>query len=384
MNHPAPLVTIILPCLNEEGAIVACLQEIQRALAAGNWPAEVIVVDNNSRDRSAALVLDYQAHFPPLRLVEEKQSGYGFAYQRGLKEAQGRYIFMADADGTYDFGELPRFIRALQDGADLAVGNRFSGGIAAKAMPWPNRYIGNPFLSWLVRRLFRVKINDIHCGARAISRGALDRLNLCTGGMEFASEMIIKAARQNLRLVELPIAYRPRIGESKLHSLSDGWRHLRFILLYSPLFLFFLPGAALFALGLIMMAIFYFSQPVIFGVPLYTHPMFIFSVMIILGYQLILFSGFSKVYAITQLDDNDRLIESLFRHITIEKTGLFGLLLAAVGAIIYLSILIGWLNSGFGALPEIKESIIALTLLVLGIQTFFAAFMFSILGIKNK
>ncbi|MFA5184813.1 MAG: glycosyltransferase family 2 protein [Patescibacteria group bacterium] len=379
-----PDISIVLPCLDEEGAIILCLQEIQATLGAQSWSAEVIVVDNNSRDQSAALVRAYQAHWPTVRLLTEKKEGYGFAYLQGLKNAQGKYIFMADADGTYNFADLPLFIKQLDAGADLIVGNRFGGQLADKSMPWLNRYIGNPFLSWLVRLFFKVKITDIHCGARAISRSALSKLSLYTGGMEFASEMIIKAARKNLRIEELPINYRPRIGESKLRSWSDGWRHLRFILLYSPLFLFFLPGAILFSLGLIFMLIFYFSNPVIWGVQLYVYPMFLFSVMVILGYQLILFSGFSKIYAITHLGDDHRLIENLFKKITIERTGLIGLLLAIAGAVIYLSIFFGWLNSHFGELQEIKESIIALTLLIVGVQTFFAAFMFSILGIKNK
>ncbi len=382
--NPSPEISLILPCLDEEGAILSCLEEIKGTIRDNSLVAEVIVVDNNSRDNSAQIVKDCQLTWPELRLISEKKEGYGFAYLQGLRNAKGKYIFMADLDGTYDFKEFPQFINKLRQGADLVIGNRFTGKISDKSMPWPHRYIGNPFLSKLVRLFFKVKIGDIHCGARAISRAALEKINLYTGGMEFASEMIIKAAQKNLIISEIPIEYRRRIGQSKLHSLTDGWRHLRFILLYSPLVLFFLPGAVLFSLGAAFMLIFYFFNPVIWGVQLYVHPMFLFSVMIILGYQLILFSGFSKIYAITHLGDTNRLIESLFRHITIEKTGLAGLLLAIGGGIIYLSIFIGWLRSDLGSLQEIKSSMIGLTLLVVGIQTFFAAFMFSILGIKNK
>lgn len=382
MNQPE--ISILLPCLDEERGILFCLEEIKRTIALNSLSAEVIVIDNNSRDASVSLVKTYQVDFPELRLLKEDREGYGFTYLQGLKNSLGKYIFMADADGTYDFKDIPRFVERLKNGSDLVIGNRFAQKITADSMPWLNRYVGNPFLSFLVHLFFRVNIGDTHCGARAISRAALEKINLCTGGMEFASEMIIKAAQKNLLITELPIEYRKRLGQSKLHSFSDGWRHLRFILLYSPLILFFLPGAILFLSGATLMFIFYFFNPTIFGVRFYSHPMFLFSVLIILGYQLILFGGFSKIYAITHLGDNNRLVEKLFRHITIEKTGLLGLLMAIAGAIIYLSIFISWLNSDFGSLPGVKESVIGLTLLVVGIQTFFAAFMFSILGIKNK
>ena len=379
-----PEISIILPCLNEEAAIITCLEEIRKTVTTHSLNVEVIVVDNNSNDSSAKLVKDFQTNFPPLRLIQEKKEGYGFTYLKGFDNARGKYIFMADSDGSYDFSDIPRFIAPLRAGADLVIGNRFAQKISAGVMPWSHRYIGNPFLSFLVRLFFGVNISDTHCGARAISQTARKEINLCTGGMEFASEMIIKAARKNLKIVEIPIAYRERLGESKLHSMTDGWRHLRFILLYSPLLLFFLPGLLLFLPGIGLMILFYFSNPIIFGVEFYVHPMFLFSVMIILGYQLILFGGFSKIYAITHLEDTNHFLESLFRHITIEKTSLLGLIMASAGAIIYLSIFNSWVGSHFGALRGIKESVIGLTLLVVGIQTFFAAFMFSILGIKNK
>ena len=378
-----PEISIILPCLNEEKGIIFCLDEIKKTISENFLSAEVIVVDNNSKDKSLNLLEEYKQNFAELKIIKENKEGYGFAYLAGLKVSIGQYIFMADSDGTYRFSDIPLFINALKNGNDLIIGNRFSKKISHEEMPWLNHYIGNPVLSSLVRLFFKVKVTDIHCGARAISQEALKKINLNTGGMEFASEMIIKAAKKNLIINEVPIDYRPRLGKSKLNSLSDGWRHLRFILLYSPLFLFFIPGITLFLLGVALMLVFYFSSPSIFGIQFYVHPLFLFLVMIVLGYQLILFSGFSKIYAITHLGDKNNLIESLFRHITIEKTGLFGIILALIGAAIYLSIFISWISSGFGAISGIKESVLGLTLLVLGIQTFFAAFMFSILGIKN-
>ena len=377
-------ISIILPCLNEEKAITYCLDEIKRIINDNSLDAEVIVVDNNSKDNSVKILSIYQKNFPELILVSEKKGGYGFAYLKGLSIVSGQYIFMADADGTYNFSQIPVFINKLKSGYDMVIGNRFSYKMDDKSMPWLHRYIGNPILSSLVRLFFGVKIHDIHCGARAMTRNALDKLILYTGGMEFASEMIISATKQSLKIAEIPIEYRVRIGESKLNSFTDGWRHLRFILLYSPLIIFLLPGLVIFSSGVVFMFIFYFYEPVIFGIKFYTHPIFLFSLMIILGYQLILFSFFSKIYAITHLGDSNKFIQSLFNKITIEKTILIGSITIFIGGYIYISIFNGWINSGLGSLDEIKESIIGLTIIVLGVQTFFSAFIFSILGIKNK
>jgi len=379
-----PEISIIVPCLNEEEAIASCLFEVQSAIKEYSLSVEVIVVDNNSKDKTAEIVKNFQISFPELILVKESREGYGLAYLKGLSIARGKYIFMADGDGSYDFSEINKFLDALKTGSDLVVGNRFAGKMAKSAMSFSHRYLGNPFLSGLVRLFFKVKINDIHCGARAISKIALDKINLHTGGMEFASEMIIKASRQKLKITEVPVIYRPRLGRSKLNSLTDAWRHIRFILLYSPLFLFLLPGIVLLFFGIFFMGLFYFSNPILFGVPLYVHPLFFFSILVILGYQLILFSGFSKIYAITHLGDYDNRIEKIFRWLTIEKAGLVGILMTLIGAIIYVVIFINWVASGYSSLNEIKNSVVALTLLVIGIETFFSAFMFSILGIKEK
>lgn len=223
-------ISIIIPCLNEEVAIATCLLEIKEAIRRYLLEAEVIVVDNNSQDQTANIVQASRTDFPELLLVREERIGYGRAYLKGLSLAKGDYIFMADADNTYDFSEIDKFISHLDAGADLVVGNRFSSGTENLPMPWLHRYIGNPFLSFLVKKIFAIKISDIHCGARALRRSSLASLDLRTDGMEFASEMIIKAGRQGLKITEIPIHYRPRLGESKLHSLVDGWRHLSFIL----------------------------------------------------------------------------------------------------------------------------------------------------------
>lgn len=388
MNIPAhgsqKELSIVIPCLNEEEAVQFCIDQILNTLEKNKLDAEVIFVDNMSTDNSVTIIKNNSHRFADMKLVIEPNSGYGSAYLRGFNESSGAYIFMADCDGTYNFGDIPRFLQALKSGSDLVIGNRFNGDLKKGIMPWHHRYIGNPILSMLVKLFFNVSIHDIHCGARAISREALEKIVLYTRGMEFASEMIIKASKQDLSISEIPIVYSERLGTSKLNSISDGWRHLRFILLYSPLILFLLPGTILFGIGVISMMSLYLFEIKIFGIQLYVHPIFLSALIINMGYQLILFAGFARTYAITHLGDKDSFMEPLYRKITIEKAGFAGIVLSTVGGILYIIILIRWVKSGFGSLNEIKNAVLALTFVTLGIQTFFSAFMFSILGIKEK
>lgn len=379
-----PEISLLIPCLNEESALAACLAEIKLAIQKYSLNAEVIIIDNGSTDHSLEIIKAAQLDFPGLKLVNEEKRGYGFAYLRGLEEARGAYIFMADADNSYDFLEIDKFINALKQGADLVIGNRFSGQMNSAAMPNLHRYLGNPVLSFLVRALFKIRVKDIHCGARALTKETYQKIHLCAGGMEFASEMIIKASKNKCQIAEVPIKYRARLGKSKLRTITDGWRHLRFIMIYSPLFLFLAPGLILFFLGLLLSAWFYFSTPEIFGLQFYFHPLFLFSLMMIFGYQLIIFSAFSKIYAINHLGDKNERLEKLFPYLTIEKAGFSGILIFIIGAAIYIRIFFNWFASDFSSLDAIKSSIIALTLSVLGAQTFFSAFMLSILGIKEK
>jgi hypothetical protein len=219
---------------------------------------------------------------------------------------------------------------------------------------------------------------------RAISRQALDKLNLQTTGMEFASEMIVKAAKNKLKISQLPIKYHQRVGKSKLHTFSDGWKHLRFMLIYSPMFLFFIPGIILLLLGLESMAWFYFGNPEILGRRLVYHPMFLSSLFIIIGYQLILFAAFTRTYATTHLGERAILSERFYKFFSLERAIFFGKIISLIGIAIYLFIFIKWVRTGFGALEEVKNGIVGLTLLTIGIQTIFSAFMLSILGIKEK
>src|SRR3954471_23100427 len=236
-------VSVVIPCLNEEGNIEHCVRLAREVMEQAGLAGEVVVADNASEDRSAELAAAAGA-----RVVLERRRGYGSAYLAGFSAARGRYIVMADADLTYDFREIPRFVERLEDGAELVMGDRMDN-IQPGAMPWLHRYVGNPVLTGLLNLLFRSGVNDAHCGMRALRRDVLPLLDLRTTGMEFASEMVIRASKERLAIDEFPIEYHPRGGESKLSSFRDGWRHLRFLLVHSPTFLFLVPGLFMTAIG---------------------------------------------------------------------------------------------------------------------------------------
>lgn len=225
MAEKSPELSVVLPCRNEEEALVSCLQQIRDVFEANNIRGEIILSDS-SADSSPQIARRFD-----VTLVKHNKEGYGMAYLEGFKAATGKYIFCADPDGSYDFAEISRFLDCLRGGYDFIIGNRFEGRIAPGAMPWLHQYVGNPLFSLLLRIFFRMKISDVHCGMRALSREALDKLRLKTLGMEFASEMVIKAVKKKLKIKELPINYYTRRGKSKLRSFADGWRHLRFMLL---------------------------------------------------------------------------------------------------------------------------------------------------------
>lgn len=371
-------ISIILPCLNEELGLPICLESINNIISKHNLNAEIIVVDNGSSDQSKSIAKE-----AAVRLIEEPEQGYGSSCRAGLNAATGKYLFLADADGSYNFQEIPFFLNELRRGYDFVIGNRFAGTIEKGAMPWMHRYIGNPILSGLLRLFFKGTIHDAHCGMRAICTEKLHSLNLKTAGMEFASEMVIAVEKKKLSIKELPINYHKRQGRSKLNSLTDGWRHLRFMLLYSPLFLFFLPGIFSFLIGSILFTLTYFNLVTIGTIQLQNHPLFLFSLMIITGYQLIFFSLFTKTYAITHLNDKPTL-DPIYKYITIENASIIGIMMGALGLTIYGIIFFKWINAGPDQLFEIKNAILGLTLLCLGTQTIFSSFMLSILGIKEK
>jgi glycosyltransferase involved in cell wall biosynthesis len=372
-------VSVILPCQNEQDALEDCILSIRKVMDSSDIHGYEIIVSDSSVDKSPEIALRMG-----VRLVQHGLDGYGIACMEGLNVASGRYLVLADADGTYDFCEIPQFIANLRSGADFVIGNRFDGGMDPGAMPLLHRYIGNPALSLLFRAFFGSDIADVHCGMRAITKEAYQRLNLMTTGMEFATEMLIKAQKKGLNVKQIPIGYHTRKGDSKLTSFADGWRHLRFMLLYCPLFLFLIPGTMLFVLGVSTMAVLYFGSPSIWGLRFFYHPMFLSSSSIVIGYQLIIFSLFAKTYAIAHLGEDSSSLRLLYQHLTLERALVAGFAIALTGTIAFGLILLKWLTTSFGAMQEVKNSILGLTLLAIGMQTIFSSFMLSMLSIKEK
>lgn len=375
--------SIILPCLNEELSIEKCISDIQDSLR-GKIDYEIVVVNNNSTDNSREILDQLKNSYTNLNVYFEPNIGYGSACRKGFNEASGKYLLLMDMDQTYPIHRILDFSSELDKGKDFVIGNRFTGSIQKGSMPALHKFIGNPLLSFILRLFFKTKVRDSHCGMRAIRKNAYQKLNLKTSGMEFASEMVIKVLREKLIISEIAISYHPRIGESKLKSFRDGWRHLRFMLLYSPLYLFLAPGIILFSIGLISMATIYFTKINFAGIQLVVHPIFVSSLLVIIGYQLILFAGFAKSYAMTHLGEKNVFLEKVFKKISIDIAVVFGFLAMAFGFIIYFLILLRWINSNFGSLNETKNAIIGLTLIVLGVQTIASSFMISIISIKER
>jgi glycosyltransferase involved in cell wall biosynthesis len=372
-------VTVILPCLNEEAAVGAVIDEAWRGIEAAGVEGEVLVVDNGSTDRSAAIAEEHGA-----RVVQEPRKGYGSAYLRGLAEARGDILIMADADGTYPLDDLRPFIEGIRGGQDMVLGSRFEGNIQRGAMPWTHRFIGNPVLTAILNVFFGVKVSDAHCGLRAISREAVPVLHLQSTGMEFASEMILKAAKRDLKVGDVPIEYRPRVGESKLHTWRDGWRHLRFMLIHSSTFLFIIPGAILLALGLAIMLPLAGGPVHAFGYTWHIHAMIVGSMATIVGGQVLQLGLFARTYAILYLGDRDPYLPRLWGTVRLEHGLLLGLLLAIMGIGIIVGIFAEWAVGGFGALSREHLALLGLTLAALGVQTIFGSFFLSVLGLRQS
>ena len=365
--------------MNEEDSIGVCIKKVNKVFSDYGVDGEVIVADN-STDRTPEIARSLGA-----KVVTPDKKGYGAAYLYGFEHASGDYIVIADADNTYDFLEIMTFIEPLEKGeADFVMGTRLKGEIKKGAMPSLHQHIGNPGLTWILNKLFKSGISDSHCGMRAITKEALGKLNLRTHGMEFASEMIIEATRKNLRFAEVPITYYPRAGESKLSSFSDGWRHLRFMILHSPTALFLIPGLILFILGWISVITLLGGPVQLNGTWIHLHPMLYGSLLAILGYQVINLGLFAKTYAVVNnIEEHDKITKFVSNHVSLERAGTTGLIIFLIGTGVLGNIIYQWVNAGYGALPEIRMDIFAMTLMVMGSQTMFGAFFLSIIGIRK-
>lgn len=384
----SPEVSVVMPCLNEADTLASCIGKAQRALEKSGIAGEIIVADNGSTDGSQDIARSLGA-----RVISVDARGYGSALMGGIAAARGRYIIMGDADDSYDFGELPKFVDELRNGKELVQGCRLpSGGgkVMPGAMPFSHRWIGNPLFSLLVYHMFWARIHDVYCGMRGFTRDLYDRLDLRCTGMEFATEMIIKSTLYRARIGEVPITLHPdgrTSHTSHLRTFRDGWRTLRFFLMYSPRWLFFYPGIALIVLGLIVYAV-AMPEARIFGVTLSIHSLVFASLAILLGFQSIFFAISAKTFAISEgLLPEDPRLTRLFRMVQLEHGLIFGaasllagggLLVAAVE--VWRRIQFGYLDSSF----TMRLIIPGMTLTALGFQTILSSFFVSILGMRRR
>ena len=369
------VVSVVIPCLNEAETIAECVTRARRVLAETGLEGEVIVVDNGSEDGSGDLARRAGAH-----VVDEPRRGYGSAYLAGLATAAGEYIVMVDADLTYDFGEIPRFVSELENGGQLVVGNRMSD-IEPGAMPLLSR-LGNPVLSGLLNILHRTNVHDAHSGMRALRRDVVPILNLRTVGMEFASEMVIRATREHLDVREVPIALHPRVGTSKLSPFRDGWRHLRLILVYNPTFLFLVPGAVMFLAGSIITLLVFLEVPV-FGRNLLVHSLIFGSLLILIGVQAIGLGLSARAFGVYFISEQDQLFQRLRGRLRLEHGLALALLVLAAGLALFGIVVGKWAANDFGTLREERLAILAFTVIAVGAQIFFTSFLLSIIGLRR-
>ena len=368
-------ISVVIPCLNEAENIEECVSRARRVLERSGLASEVIVVDNGSDDGSAAL-----AGAAGAKVIEEPRRGYGQAYLTGFDAASGDYIVMIDADLTYDFEEIPRFVAELDAGAQLVMGNRMDN-IEPGAMSIVSR-IGNPILTGFLKLVHGSPIRDAHCGLRAIRRDALAELDLRSTGMEFASEMVIRAAKVHLDVRELPIKLHQRGGESKLSPFRDGWRHLRLILIHSPNALFIIPGSVMVGLGALM-ELTVFAQLNLFGRAWFVHTMLAGAALVIVGAQVVGLGLCGRAYSFFVLGESDPRFERIGRRIGLEQGLLLAALVVGVGLALGAVLVVNWIAHGFGTLGEERLAIVAMTFLVSGIQIFFTSFLISLLGLRR-
>jgi len=378
-------VSVVMPCLNEAETLETCIVKAQRALDEANISGEVVIADNGSTDGSVAIAERLGA-----RVVNVHAKGYGNALMGGIAVAQGKYVVMGDADDSYNFGHIPRFVEQLRKGVDVVMGNRFQGGIEPGAMPFLHKYLGNPVLSSVGKLLFKSPVGDFHCGLRGFSKAAFGRMGLRTTGMEFASEIVVKASLLGLSIAEVPTSLSPdgRSRAPHLRTWRDGWRHLRFLLLYSPRWLFLYPGIALMVVGAALGIWLLPAARTLGGVTLDVHTLVYAAAFVLLGFQAIAFACFTKIFAISEgLLPPDAALDRLFRYITLEVGLTAGVALTCVGLGASVYAVSGWEAQHFGMLDysrTMRIVIPAALCLTLGVQTIFASFFLSVLGMRRR
>ena len=377
--------SIVMPCLNEAETLATCIRKARLGMESAGVRGEIVIADNGSTDGSQQIAAGLGA-----RVVPVSEKGYGSALRGGIEAARGEFVIMGDADDSYDFSAIDAFVIKLREGFDLVMGNRFLGGIDPGAMPWKHRWIGNPILSAIGRLFFHSKSGDFHCGLRGFRKDAYARLNLKTTGMEFASEMVVRASLMQLKIAEVPIRLH-KDGRSRpphLRSWRDGWRHLRFMLLYSPRWLFLMPGAVLFAASVLLALWLLPGGRHIGGAELDIHTLLVATFLAIAGYQIVVFALFTKMFAVTEgFHGSHTHLTRVPRFVSLESGVIGGLLLIASGVVWLVIAVLGWRRAGFGQLdPRVtmRQVIPAGALLTFGVQTIFASFFLSIMGLKRK
>lgn len=367
-------VSVIIPSLNEEKTIDICISKVKSVFKQYGIDGEIIVVDNSS-DNTPNIAKSLGA-----KVVTPDRRGYGYAYLYGFKHAKGKYLVLGDADNTYDFLEIPKLLDPLMKReADIVTGSRFKGEIKKGAMPWLHKHIGNPILTKFLNMFFKAGISDAHCGFRAIRRDALEKMNLKCYGMEFASEMIVEAIRNKLRIKEVPITYYPRSsGNSKLNPLSDGWRHLKFMLMQTPEWLYIYPSATFLILGFILLLLGYLKVSISVYVP-GTYSMVAGSLLTILAIQIFFFGLYAKLYQGKRYLQESKTLGLVKKYLTLEKGITIGFIILLTGIlhVVYLAYI--WIEQGYRSLPFRGEYMLGFTLIVIGIQIMFSSFMLSML-----
>jgi glycosyltransferase involved in cell wall biosynthesis len=370
-------VSVVLPALDEERTISDCITKIQKVFSDNSLTGEIIVADS-STDRTPEIALSLGA-----KVISSEKSGYGNAYLTAFKHTRGRYIVMGDADNTYDFLEIPNLLAPLKNGADFVIGSRFKGTIHKGSMDGLHRYIGNPVLTWMLNFIFHTPYSDTHSGFRAITREALDRLPLTTGGMEFASEMLVMASKERLRIEEVPISYYPRLTPSKLHSFADGWRHIRFVLLMKPLPFIAVPGFLFSFVGILLMAFFSIKGDIESS---HLHTFILGAIMLIGGIQVVLSGFLMKTYSVIHgYEKKQGFIELLMKYHSLEIFLVLGFFSIFSGVVLGFNIFLHWVLTDFGFLSEISTAIFSLVLIESGLQIFlFAVFQSMMLLNENN
>ena len=373
-------VSFVIPCLNEEKAIGKVVSSINYLVSRNKkYKSEIIVVDNGSTDRSREVAKKAGA-----KVIFEPKKGYGRALRTGLERASGEYLIFADGDGSYDFSETPKLLSKLQE-KDLVIGSRLKGKIKKEAMPFLHRYIGTPVLNFLFSLFFKQKISDVNSGFRGLTKKAFEKLKLKATGMEFASEMIYKASKMNLRIAEVPITYRRRIGKSKLTPFRDAWRHVKFLLLFSPSFLFLIPGILLIVIGFFLLFWLLPGKQYLFGKYFDTHTMITAAFLVLTGFQIVFLGLFAKVFALNFLEGGqDLTTQKLVRKFSLEQGILAGLISFFLGLGGFLYVVYLWWQTQFSVLDAERLLIFSLTFLVLGLQIIFSSFFFGIIGKEER